>query len=607
MKRLTTILVLCIFMVAGVQSAMATVHTLDPSDGGAAILTYGTWGGTNGQTFTFYENVSLPLDDTIVITLSNLTLDGNGCTIKGSNSGNGIRLHGVTGVTIREVTVSDFNYGVHISGGSGNFVFDNILSGNVDQSEDEGRGIYLQATSSNTIRGNTIEYNYNGIVFHGSAGNNIFNNNFLDNHRPAYYFSPVLNNFYEEPQVGGGGGGNYWSDWTPSDELPKDGIADVQYDVLDQGGNPRGVDLYPWVAQDAWLNQWPVADVGGDQSVNTDDTVTLDGSDSTDADGDSLTYDWFFISFPSDNPPTLSPVQGEPAKRTFVVDVPGDYVAQLIVNDGIADSEPDSVTISVGTNNSAPVADAGDDQSVCIGDTVTLNGSGSTDDDLDPLTYEWSLTRPEGSAAELDDPASENPEFVGDVPGDYVAQLVVNDDTVDSAPDEITIEVLGPQDIKNGAIDLLEKAKTGDWWIDKYLNEAIRYIKRSLRNALWEDEMHLNPRHGKRVFDYEKWAVYKLKRLLKCGNLDSGLATTCQTVIDNLWAVDEMLAMTAFNEAKLACEGSDDAKIARELAKCADELDKASKELNKGHEHHAINHFKKVWEHAQRALKRCGQ
>ena len=60
----------------------------------------------------------------------------------------------------------------------------------------------------------------------------------------------------------------------------------------------------------------------------------------------------------------------------FTVDVTGTYVAQLIVNDGMIDSAPDTVTIN--WENSQPLADAGDDATAYINDEVTLDGSGST-------------------------------------------------------------------------------------------------------------------------------------------------------------------------------------------------------------------------------------
>ena len=86
-----------------------------------------------------------------------------------------------------------------------------------------------------------------------------------------------------------------------------------------------------------------------------------------------------------------------------MIDVSGDYVAQLVVNDGVADSVADEVTIT--TRNSQPVANAGPAQSSPVGDLVDLDGSGSTDVDGDPLTFEWSLTTvPAGSSAKISDP-----------------------------------------------------------------------------------------------------------------------------------------------------------------------------------------------------------
>jgi hypothetical protein len=94
----------------------------------------------------------------------------------------------------------------------------------------------------------------------------------------------------------------------------------------------------------------------------------------------------------------------------------------------------------VEAENSAPVAQAGPDQTVFVGDTVQLNGSGSTDVDGNLLTFQWSvISAPAGSAAALSNATLVNPTFVADLPGTYVVQLVVNDGTVNSSPDTLTI------------------------------------------------------------------------------------------------------------------------------------------------------------------------
>ena len=82
------------------------------------------------------------------------------------------------------------------------------------------------------------------------------------------------------------------------------------------------------------------------------------------------------------------------ALPTFVADVAGTYIVQLIVNDGAVDSDPDTVVIS--TANTQPVADAGPDQTAQVGDIVQLNGNGSFDADGNPLTFAWSVYFPAG-------------------------------------------------------------------------------------------------------------------------------------------------------------------------------------------------------------------
>ncbi len=98
-----------------------------------------------------------------------------------------------------------------------------------------------------------------------------------------------------------------------------------------------------------------------------------------------------------------------------------------------------------GTTNNAPVANAGSDQNVSTGSLVTLDGSGSSDADGDTLTYSWSFTsRPEGSKATLSNSTAVNPTYTADVAGSYILRLVVNDGTVDSTPDTVTITAEAP-------------------------------------------------------------------------------------------------------------------------------------------------------------------
>jgi hypothetical protein len=188
------------------------------------------------------------------------------------------------------------------------------------------------------------------------------------------------------------------------------------------------------------INSAPMADAGPDQSVSLIGTiVTLDGSQSFDPDGDAITYSWSIKTKPSGSSATVSdPASPHP---TFVVDVQGDYVIELVVRDPWVSSLPDIMIVSFG--NLKPVADAGDSFTLVLGNPTPLDGSGSWDPNGDPLTYKWSFVyKPANSIAELSAPSTVNPTFLPDLAGTYVVSLIVNDGQVDSDPSTLSITVV---------------------------------------------------------------------------------------------------------------------------------------------------------------------
>ena len=89
-------------------------------------------------------------------------------------------------------------------------------------------------------------------------------------------------------------------------------------------------------------NRAPVANAGAAKTVATGAAVALDGSASSDPDGDALTFSWA-LQRPATSAAALS--GATTSKPGFVADVAGSYVATLTVNDGKVTASA-SVTIT---------------------------------------------------------------------------------------------------------------------------------------------------------------------------------------------------------------------------------------------------------------------
>jgi hypothetical protein len=179
-------------------------------------------------------------------------------------------------------------------------------------------------------------------------------------------------------------------------------------------------------------NAAPVANAGTNQNVTVPVTVTLDGSASSDANRDALTFLWTLVSKPTSSAAALSSATSP--KPTFSADVAGIYVASLVVNDGALSSPVTTTTVTAAVANSAPVANAGVSQNVTTASVVTLTGAGSTDANYDTLTYIWSFaSKPTSSVAALSSTSALSPTFTADLAGTYVVNLIVNDGKVNSS------------------------------------------------------------------------------------------------------------------------------------------------------------------------------
>jgi hypothetical protein len=190
-------------------------------------------------------------------------------------------------------------------------------------------------------------------------------------------------------------------------------------------------------------NQAPVADAGINQSVNIGAIVSLDGSDSSDPDGDlPLAHRWTQTGGPAvmlNNPAAVGPAFIAPSEAAVLT-----FTLAVTDSLGLPDPTPDEVVVTVIADNQPPAADAGGDQSVGLGATVTLDGSGSGDPDGDlPLTYGWTQT---GGPAVAFTPSLGVTTFTApSEPTVLTFTLVVTDSLglPDPTPDQVVVTVEG--------------------------------------------------------------------------------------------------------------------------------------------------------------------
>ncbi|MBI2945521.1 MAG: hypothetical protein HYY25_15110 [Candidatus Wallbacteria bacterium] len=212
-------------------------------------------------------------------------------------------------------------------------------------------------------------------------------------------------------------------------------------------------------------NQSPVANAGLDNpAAKVRNRVQLDGTGSSDPDGNVLTYSWSFASLPASGGSTLTQASLSPnnsttaSKPSFVPDVAGTYRVQLIVSDGLETAGPDEVVITA--SNTAPTAKAGDDQLEALqGRDLRLDGSNSTDEETpNALRYSWDFTmRPPQSAVTsaslTPSSTSPTPSFRADRRGDYQLTLTVSDGLL-TGQDSVLFRVINSRPTANAGSDI---------------------------------------------------------------------------------------------------------------------------------------------------------
>ena len=138
-------------------------------------------------------------------------------------------------------------------------------------------------------------------------------------------------------------------------------------------------------------NKPPIANAGPDQTIMLPmDSVSLDGSASSDPDGTISSFQWSKISGPAS-----FIINNAATARTVIKNLAaGVYRFELKVTDNGGLSSKDTMRVIVNDPaqpNRPPVANAGPDQTIALPtNTINLDGSGSTDPDNNITSYAWS-------------------------------------------------------------------------------------------------------------------------------------------------------------------------------------------------------------------------
>jgi hypothetical protein len=197
-------------------------------------------------------------------------------------------------------------------------------------------------------------------------------------------------------------------------------------------------------------NRRPIANIGSNATpialptvpnvrVPVGTEVTLRGSSSVDADGDTLTFAWTVVSRPAGSTAALSSTAV--ADPRIVVDRDGPFTFRLRVTDPLGTYSERTITLDAGRYAPVAVVDRGR-VSIVLGERVRANAAWSFDEDGDPLTYQWTLdARPTGSTAAITSAATADLDFTPDLPGVYAAAVTVSDGHSSSIA-YVTVKVL---------------------------------------------------------------------------------------------------------------------------------------------------------------------
>lgn len=206
------------------------------------------------------EEQNMPLinggitDDTILITASDVSVQGFYITQEDSNQDAGIRINGST-CEISGNVIDECTEGIYIDTSLNCNIEKNIISScligiylydsdsntiQMNNISDSGTGIYIEESSNNLVTVNTLQENTRGIFLSYATENRITQNSFLNNDDSAK-FTKYLSPGFLKPNKWDN---NYWDDWIG---FGVKFIPGLMYIPINE--NPIGY-FFPWVEID---------------------------------------------------------------------------------------------------------------------------------------------------------------------------------------------------------------------------------------------------------------------------------------------------------------------------------------------------------------------
>jgi hypothetical protein len=205
----------------------------------------------------------------------------------------------------------------------------------------------------------------------------------------------------------------------------------------------------------------PIARIEGPKIAKVGQRIMLDAKDSSGSGNGKLQYMWRQTAGPfvSD----FETIYDGVAER-FTPPRPGEYQFELVVSDGIRQSDPVTHSLRITREPEAPVAVVVAPSRAAPGALVKLDATQSYDSEGGKLVYRWRQTGgPKVTRYLIDDAIGEAaPAFNPPVPGTYSFELVVGNGELSSKPVEIDIEVGAPVRQTQLSISTREIATVGE-------------------------------------------------------------------------------------------------------------------------------------------------